>query len=360
MATARKLPSGQWCTLVYSHKEIINGKEKRIYESFTADTKKESEFLAAEFALNKNKQKKPKNMTLGEAIDSYIALSTPALSKTSIASYKKIKRNYFLDLMDIPLKNITSEMLQNSINNEINRPSKKYKNSDKTLSAKTVNNAFGLISTVLKKYHPSIIIDVKLPKKENKLKELLPPDVIFDVVKDTDIELPVLLAMWLSFSMSEIRGLTKSKSISDGYISVKEVIVDVDNQPVLKEQAKAFYRIRKLKIPKYIQSLIDKTNPNEDRLVTLSGHAIYMRFKRLLEKNNLPHITFHDLRHINASVMAQLRIPDKYAMERGGWKTDAVMKSVYQHTFSDYRESVDNQIDTFFETLMQHNIQHKK
>jgi integrase len=43
-----------------------------------------------------------------------------------------------------------------------------------------------------------------------------------------------------------------------------------------------------------------------------------MRFKRLLEKNGLPHMTFHDLRHMNASVMAMLRIPDKYAMERGG------------------------------------------
>lgn len=359
MAKAKKLPSGQWRTLVYSHTEKVNGKDKRIYESFTADTKKESEYMAAEFALNKKNKAKPQNMTLGEAIDAYIEVSSPTLSKTSVASYHKIKRNYFLDLMDIPLKNITSDMVQQSVNNEINRPSKKYKNSTKTLSAKTVNNAYGLISTVLGKYYPALQLDVKLPKKQNKIKELLPPEIIFDVVKGTDIELPVLLAMWLSFSMSEIRGLSKSKSISNGYISIKEVIVDVDNTPVIKQQAKAYNRTRSLKIPEYIQQLIDNLDPNEDRLVPLSGHAVYMRFARLLEKNDLPHMTFHDLRHVNASVMAQLRIPDKYAMERGGWKTDAVMKNVYQHTFSEQRETVDKQIDAYFESKMQHNMQHE-
>lgn len=33
------------------------------------------------------------------------------------------------------------------------------------------------------------------------------------IVKGTDMELPALLAMWLSFTASEILGLTKSKSL---------------------------------------------------------------------------------------------------------------------------------------------------
>ena len=62
MAKANQLPSGKWRTRVYSHTEIVNGKEKRIYESFTADTKKESEFMAAKFAMDKNSFTKA-NMT---------------------------------------------------------------------------------------------------------------------------------------------------------------------------------------------------------------------------------------------------------------------------------------------------------
>lgn len=47
--------------------------------------------------------------------------------------------------------------------------------------------------------------------------------------------------------------------------------------------------------------------------------------------------------------MAMLKIPDKYAQERGGWKTDAVMKKTYMQTFSDERRRVDNIIDDYFE-----------
>ncbi len=50
--------------------------------------------------------------------------------------------------------------------------------------------------------------------------------------------------------------------------------------------------------------------------------------------------------------MAMLRIPDKYAMERGGWKTEKVMKKVYTHTFSEEREKVDGVIDNYFKTAL--------
>jgi len=39
-------------------------------------------------------------------------------------------------------------------------------------------------------------------------------------VQGTDIELATLLAMWLSFSVSEIRGLKKSTSVKDRYITI--------------------------------------------------------------------------------------------------------------------------------------------
>ena len=86
---------------------------------------------------------------------------------------------------------------------------------------------------------------------------------------------------------------------------------------------------------------------------------IYHRFQAILEKSNMPHMTFHDLRHINASVMAMLNIPEKYAQERGGWKTPYVMKNVYMHTFSEERIAVDDKIDSYFENTMQHELQHK-
>ena len=81
-----------------------------------------------------------------------------------------------------------------------------------------------------------------------------------------------------------------------------------------------------------------------------SGQTIRRRFERLCNKAGID-ITFHDLRHINASVMLKLHVPDKYAMARGGWKTDATMKRVYQETFSAERDRVDQLIDNYFNEI---------
>lgn len=90
---------------------------------------------------------------------------------------------------------------------------------------------------------------IELPTVTPRLVELPPAKTVLNIIKGTDIELPVLLAAWLSFSMSEVRGLTKSKSISGNYITIHEVVVDINNKPVRKELAKtqhvtAAYRSR--------------------------------------------------------------------------------------------------------------------
>ena len=55
---------------------------------------------------------------------------------------------------------------------------------------------------------------------------------------------------------------------------------------------------------------------------------------------------------MNASIMLMLGVPDKYAMERGGWSSSGVLKSVYQHTFSEERKLVDERIDGYFDALL--------
>lgn len=40
-------------------------------------------------------------------------------------------------------------------------------------------------------------------------------------------------------------------------------------------------------------------------------------------------------------------------MERGGWATNATLKSVYQHTFSEERRKVDDTINRFFEQALE-------
>lgn len=371
MAKAKKLPSGSWRCLVYSHTETIiqpdgTKKEKRIYKSFTnSDTstqgKRKCEADAAEWAANKERLKKEKkraygDITLYQAIDMYIA-SRELLgrSPTTVQDYRCIQKNGFQDLMQMHLKDIDEEIIQEAVNNESRRS---VKRTGKTLSVKRLRNEYGLLTAVLGKYCKGLYLnDIELPNAQKRTVELPPVSKVFEIVKGTDIELPVLLAAWLSFSMSEIRGLTKSKSIHGDYITIEEVMVDVNGVAVTKEDAKTPTRKRRHRIPAYIKRLIDKVDG--DVLVPMSGKALYHRWIRLQDENGMQHITFHDLRHINASVMAALRIPDKYAQERGGWASDRVMKDVYMQTFSEDRERYDDIIDNYFEDIMQHEMQHE-
>ena len=338
MAKKRKgeLPSGNIRKQIYAGTEIVrdeNGtividpktgkpKKKRKYISITSTSTKDAELKKSQIKveLSENKKHSIKNITLYDAITEYIE-SRKKLSKspTTIQDYKVIQRNAFKDIMFLYIADLDEEILQDAINIEAQRPNKKRTVNPKPISAKRLKNEWGLISAVLKKQYPDLdISSIELPQCVERVVELPSAEKVIDITKGTDIELAVLLAAWLSFSLSEIKGLTKSKSLSaDGnHIRINEVMVTVNNQPLVKEIAKNPTRNRKHRIPDYIKTLIQKVEG--DYLVPMSASKIYKEWIKLQKANNMSPITFHDLRHLNASVMALLHIPDKYAQERGG------------------------------------------
>jgi integrase len=341
MATARKLPSGRWRVQVWDKTE-----NKRI--SFTEDTKRKAEYAALEWQLNQ-KRREMVGITVGEAIDKYIDGRRGVLSPSTIQGYESIKKYYLSEeLADTPISSVTQEMVQSEIMRLSNETAQR---SHKKISAKTVHNFHGLLSGAFKEFAPGIQIDTALPKIQKRFIELPPVEKVIKAIKGTDIELPCMLAMWLSLSVSEIRGISVD-AIKDGVLTIKETCVQVDGVPVYKEATKAYERTRKLAIPPYIMGLIEKTDAYKNGsgyIETRSVTAIGCKFRRVLAKAGVEHMTFHQLRHMNASVMSMLNIPEKYAQERGGWKTPHTMKRVYQHTFSQERENVDRTIDKYFE-----------
>ncbi len=78
MAKAQKLSSGRYRTKIYD-KEI--GK----WKSFTADTAKRSELLAAIYVETKKEERKPANILLSMAMDNYIDARSNVLSPSTIA-----------------------------------------------------------------------------------------------------------------------------------------------------------------------------------------------------------------------------------------------------------------------------------
>ncbi len=333
MAKAKKLPSGSWRVRVYAGKDS-HGKEH--YKSFTSPDKKEAEYQAAQFALTKKISVK-QCKTIGEAIDDYITAKNNILSPSTIRGYK-INAKMVNPIADVSIDKISQEIVQSFINDLAAEK-----------SAKTCAAVHSLIVSSLRFAGSDFKLNTSLPKRIKKIRELPPPELIYIAVKDTDIELPCLLAMWEGMRMSEIRGLRKS-DISNGYATIQNTIVTVGTEEIEKEATKTYDSTRKIRLPEYIINLIN--NVQGEYITSYNGKQIYDRFIRRMKHVGVTGVRFHDLRHVNASVMLQLGVPDKYAMERGGWSSPAILKSIYQHTFTSERDIVDSKIDNFFEKIV--------
>ena len=358
MPIAKKLPSGSWRCQVFSHYESIvqpdgSIKKKRIYESFTSNDpskagKREAEAMAAVFAEHKEQRSISKSrMTFAEALNSYIEERSSVLSPATIRKYKSSQRNRFALLNDMKLKDINQDVVQNYINAIA-----------LTLSPKTVRDLNGLVTAVMNRFAPETILKVTLPKKvrpdlyipsEDDIKRLL------SSVKNTNMEVPVMLAAFGTMRRGEISALTKA-DVSGNVIHVsKTMVLDEKNKWIVKAP-KSYAGDRFVVLPQFV---IDSFMALPGNGVGMTPNKISSRFEHILKGAGLEHFRFHDLRHYSASIQHALGIPDAYIMQTGGWGNDRVLKEVYRHTLSETREKMSNIAVSYFET-MQHEMQHEK
>lgn len=327
----RKLPSGMWFVRV-----MVDG--KRV--SITQPTKKACLAEAAALKTGIKKQKLcPDSKTLSEAYDLHLEANKSIWSPSTYAGYKRLRNNTFQALMDHKLKNINSDVIQREIN-LMNRSEK---------SPKYIANAVGLLHTVMKTYAPGVELDLTIPKKRKPDLRMLTDEEISKVLgaaQGSEIELPILLAVWMGMRLSEIRGI-KHMDIRDGKLHVcRAVVDDIDGHPVEKG-TKTYAGDRWISLPDYVASLIPDGEPNE-YVISLSGQAIYKRFSRLLDSAAVQHCRFHDLRRANAAAMIRLGVDSKYAQQRNGWSTDYMYKQVYAYTMPDRMTEVNNAINSYF------------
>lgn len=348
----RKLPSGSWNAQVYDYTDEAGKVHLR---SITAPTKAEVEYEAALFKKDKKQRTKlPSQLTVKQAIDKYIELSE-VLSPTTLVSYRKIKEYAFGSIMDSPVEKLDDTVLQIAINEEARRMSER---THKVLSPKTVKNEWGLVAAALKTVCGKSY-NIKLPKVQRTLEELPDPEQVLAAIKGTSIELPCLLAMWMSLRMSEVRGLHCS-SIRNGFLFVDRVVVDVDGVPVEKTDAKTSASKRKIKIPEYVMQLIEQQESYKEYmeggedvyLIDMSRNQIHHAFTRIMEKEGIV-ISFHDLRHMFASISLNvLGLPPKVVQVAGGWSTPYVMDRIYSQSFSAVQAAADQKRDEYFQGML--------
>lgn len=344
-----KKRNGNWHGTVYLGTDE-NGKRK--YKSITTATK--AEWYDAEREIKAKRvlgiiEKPKEEKTVEEVVAKYIDLHS-LLSPSTLQGYEKIKRTTFPDLMRMKVGSLDNETVQMQINRESVRITRR----GTPVSPKTIKNSWFLISTALEE-----LCDVKfkviLPKQADKFHDIPSASLIYPIIRDSSIELPCLLAMRLSLSMSEIRGI-KCTSFRKGMLYIERTMIDTKQGAVVKELGKAEKRIRCVPTPDFIMQLVEreetwkhfKETGEDDFLIKLNAEQIRLRFIRLMKKNGIEGVTFHTLRHIFASTGAYLNIPNIYIQAEGGWKTDFTMKKHYTQTFSSGRLEADAKLDGFF------------
>lgn len=325
--------NGKWLVQVQ-----IDGKRR----SKEFETKEEALYWASGIKTGqKEAARKPSSLTVEKAIEKYIEAKSSILSPATIRGYKGIKESRIKEIKTTQLSDLTHDKVQRWVNSL-----------SKNHSPKTVANAHGLLSAVLREYHPDMVLHTTLPQK-------IRPDIqiptenelirIIDAARGTRYELPITLAIWLGLRQSEIVGLTWS-CIKGDTLQIRQAIVMGEDGPTQKG-TKSYSGKREIRIPPYIQNLLADQPRKNEFIVNLSGKAIYSGFSRICEKAGVPHFRFHDLRHANASVMLAVGVPDKYSMKRMGHATNNMLKTTYQHTIKEKELAFDQTIDSEFEKM---------
>lgn len=331
-----QLPSGSYRIQVFDYTDLDGRKH---YKSFTAPSKKVAQQMALDWQNNRP-ENEPEDLTLYEAVGRYLDVKRNVLSPSTLRGYESIKENHFKGALGRKkIRDLTNTAIQIWVSDLSAR-----------LSPKTVRNAHGLLSAALEMFRPDFHIKTTLPAKvkpdlytpnDEDIKRLL------EHIKGTELEIAVLLAAFGPMRRGEICALT-DKDIHGNVIEVnKSMVQGPDNQWYVK-QPKTYGGYRQIE---FLDCVIERMTGIQGRLVKATPAQITNRFARAIKYSKLPHFRFHDLRHYSASIMHAIGVPDQYILNRGGWTSDNVMKTVYRNVIDLESTKQNKKINRHFEKI---------
>lgn len=312
---AKQLPSGMWFCRVR-----VGGKDVGI----TRPTKKEAiaEAMAIKSGI-KEAEKKPKSKTLTKAIDDYISARENILSPATIRGYKIIQDNRFQSMMHQDIHSVTPEQWQRAVNQEA-----------KVFKAKTLANSWRFIASVVFE-ETGKRFNIRLPQVVNADRPWLTPEqipVFVQAVKGSSVEIPALLAL-SSLRCSEILNLRWSDiDFAGNTLRVNGAAVfDADGNLVRKKETKNRTSRRTVPLIPPLKDALQAKEYHGEYVTNMTANGIYKAVNRICTANGLPAVGIHGLRHSFASLAYHLNIPEKVAMEVGGWADTQTMHKIYTH-----------------------------
>lgn len=338
--TPRQLPSGNW--FIYLR---LGGEKIPVTERTRSACVNAAQLIKAEYLADREVQKRKlppaPDMTLRELLSAYIEKYRPVWSPVTVRGYCTIRDNRFAAVMDTKLREIGD--WQRVINAEA-----------KACGPKSVKNAWSLVHAALadaKQPTP----DVTLPKIAAEPRPFLTAEEIRRFVaaaRGSKYEIPLLLGLH-GLRRSEIAAVTWDRvDLKKGVIRVEGAVVpDEHSRYVYKHTNKndASRRAVPIMIPELLEAL--KAVSESDRIgpvVKCHIGTIYKAANAICEREGLPLVGAHGLRHSFASLGHYVGVPEAEMQLLGGWKDAGTMRKIYQHIEDESLLRAQNAMAKFF------------
>lgn len=321
----RRLPSGSWFIQLR-----LGGESIPVTSTSKQVCIKEAQAIKAEYLAGKRAPKPeplPEVPLLTVAIDNYLDKKSNTLSPSTIRGYRAIQKHRFQAVMQRPVDCIQDSEWQGLINAEM-----------ALASPKTVVNAFKFLRTVIRQQtgHEIPMNGLTLPSVPPADTAFLTADEIpqfVDAIKGSRVAVAALLAL-SSLRISEISAL-KWENIPKNptFIKVSGAVVrGYDTAWVRKKQNKN--RTSTRSVPILIPELseaIERLRKPSGPIMDYDQDTLRVEVHKACQRAKITDVTVHGLRHSFASLSYHLQVPEKIAMEIGGWSDPGTMHKIYTH-----------------------------
>lgn len=352
---------GSWSISIYLGKDPVTNKKK--YKWYTVKgTKKEADkFLTEKLSeIEKGIFVDSKNMTLAEYL--YYWYEQCCIKKLSVTTYESYKRNidkYIIpQLGNIKLENLLPLQLQSF-----------YSELSKNLSNTTILYIHRILHSALRQAMKwdlvvrNVADNVDTPKKEKYQAKILDSEQLtklINIIKDTYIYIPVMIAIATGMRRGEVLGLTwENIDLDNSTLKVVQAVYPVKNGLVVLPP-KTNTSIREISLPKTLVDIL-KEHKNKNAHISnfvcilqdgtlISPSSLNHKFKQILKDNDLPSIRFHDLRHSHASLLLSQGVQAKVISERLGHSNINITMDLYSHVYEATNREVANNFDKFLKT----------
>lgn len=335
---ATRLPSGSYRAQVFIGKDE---KGRRLYKSFTGDSANEADLKALQYKA-RLMPSEAGNKSLLKTSHDFLKSTQNTLSPSTQRGYRSIHRKLGTDYKNFAAQNIGS-IDKKTLQKFLDKLSADH-------ASKTVRNYYGYISTVMR-FAELTPPDCDFPQR--KRPKLNIPDEktikeLFEYVKGTDLEVPVMLAALVPMRRGEICAAQLEDLDENNILHIHRSLAVTDDCEVVEKPPKTESSDRYVELPK---ELADKIRA-QGYVCNISIKAISNQFNRALKKAGIEHFRFHDLRHAFVSIAHASGIPDAYIMSRGGWATSYTVTNVYRHVLDADRLKIESTVNKKFADLL--------